>query len=48
MDAIFREARRNSSGKAVSGLSTWFRDRLLPLFLTTQTRHHGYRLQWEA
>jgi FAD-dependent urate hydroxylase len=52
VDAIFREARRNSSGKAVSGLSAWFRDRLLPLFLklgaATQTRHYGYRLQWDA
>ncbi len=47
VDAIFREARRNGSGKAATGLQAWFRDRLLPLFLkhgaATQTRHYRYR-----
>ena len=51
VEAIFREARRNSSGKAVSGAAAWFRDRLLPLFLrlgaSAQTRHYGFRAQWQ-
>jgi FAD-dependent urate hydroxylase len=53
VDAIFRHARRNGSGKAVSSrLAGWLRDRLLPVFLrlgaAAQTRSYGYRLDWEA
>jgi FAD-dependent urate hydroxylase len=51
VDAIFRAARRNGSGKAVSGaVSEWFRDRMLPFFLrlgaSGQSKMYSYRLEW--
>jgi FAD-dependent urate hydroxylase len=50
--AIYKEARRNSSGKAVGGRwSEWLRDRMLPLFLrlgaASQSRHYAYRFSWD-
>ncbi len=53
VDAIARQARRNGSGKAVSGpVATFFRDRLLPFFLrlgaSAQSRDYGYRIDWNA
>jgi 2-polyprenyl-6-methoxyphenol hydroxylase-like FAD-dependent oxidoreductase len=50
--AIFEHARRNGSGKAVSGaVSEWLRDRLLPFFLRlgegAQSRSYGFRIDWE-
>jgi FAD-dependent urate hydroxylase len=50
--AIFKEARRNGSGKALeSRFSEWLRDRLMPLFLrlgaASQAKHYAYRLSWE-
>jgi 2-polyprenyl-6-methoxyphenol hydroxylase-like FAD-dependent oxidoreductase len=50
--AIFKEARRNGSGKAVDNrLSEWLRDHLMPLFLrlgaASQAKHYAYRLSWE-
>jgi len=52
VDAIFQQARRNGSGKAVGGaLAEWFRDRLLPIFLrlgaSAQSKCYGYRIAWE-
>lgn len=51
VEAIFRQARRNGSGKAPGHVSAWFRDRLLPLFLrlgaTAQSKSYAYRLTWE-
>ncbi|MFE8596193.1 FAD-dependent oxidoreductase [Archangium violaceum] len=52
VDAIFRAARRNGSGKAVnSALSEWFRDRMLPFFLrlgaSGQSKMYSYRLEWD-
>lgn len=52
VDAIFQQARRNGSAKAVdSAWSEWFRDRLLPIFLrfgaSGQTKTYAYRIEWE-
>jgi 2-polyprenyl-6-methoxyphenol hydroxylase-like FAD-dependent oxidoreductase len=52
VDAMFRAARRNSSGKAMqSSVTEWFRDRMLPLFLKlgapSQDRAYAHRLEWE-
>jgi FAD-dependent urate hydroxylase len=52
VDAIFEQARRNGSGKAVGGrLAEWFRDRLLPIFLqfgaSAQSKSYGFRIAWE-
>jgi FAD-dependent urate hydroxylase len=53
VDAIFRAARRNGSGKAVSGaFSEWLRDRMLPFFLrlgaSGQSKMYAYRLEWNG
>jgi FAD-dependent urate hydroxylase len=51
VDAIFRQARRNGSSKAVgNAFSEWFRDRLLPFFLRlggpAQSKVYAHRLEW--
>jgi FAD-dependent urate hydroxylase len=53
VDAIARQARRNSNGKADTGpVAAWFRDRMLKLFLPLaaagQTRTYAHRVRWEA
>lgn len=51
VDAIFKEAQRQSSRKAPTPLSEWFRDRMLPFFLKfgakAQTRSYAYRIEWD-
>ena len=52
VDAIFRHARRNGSGKAVNGvISEWLRDRLLPMFLRlgapAQSKSYAHRIAWD-
>ena len=52
VDAIFRHARRNGSGKAGGpGFAEWLRDRLLPVYLrlgaSAQSKSYGYRIAWE-
>ncbi len=51
VDAIFRQARRNGSGKLAGGAaSVWLRDRLLPLFLklgaSAQSRAYAHCVHW--
>lgn len=51
VDAIFRQARRNSQRKAVEGrLALWLRDRMMPMFLKLGAKQHSkayaYRLSW--
>lgn len=51
VDAIFRAAQRNGSGKATSNaMSEWFRDRMLPFFLRMgakgQTESYAFRVAW--
>jgi FAD-dependent urate hydroxylase len=52
VDAIFKAARRNSSGKAPTPLTGWFRDRLLPVFLKVgakqQDSAYAFRVDWDA
>lgn len=52
VDALFRQARRNGSGKAPSNaLSAWVRDRVLPLGLryaaSAQSAAYAYKIAWE-
>lgn len=52
VDAMFKAARRNSSGKAASSrFAAWMRDRLLPMFLrfgaSAQTESYAHRIPWE-
>lgn len=51
VDAIFKEAQRQSNRKAPTRLSEWFRDRMLPFFLkfgaAAQTRSYAFRIDWE-
>ncbi len=52
VDAIFREARRQSNRKAPGPVASWFRDRLLPMLLrfgaAAQTRSYAYHVDWES
>jgi FAD-dependent urate hydroxylase len=52
VDAIAKQARRNSSGKADPGrFAAWVRDRMIGLFLplaaAQQTRVYAHRIRWE-
>jgi 2-polyprenyl-6-methoxyphenol hydroxylase-like FAD-dependent oxidoreductase len=51
VDAIFKEAQRQSSRKAPTPLSEWFRDRMLPFFLkfgaAAQTKSYAFRIDWD-
>lgn len=52
VDAMFRHAARNGSGKAMnSGASEWLRDRLLPFFLrlgaSAQSKAYAHRIDWD-
>jgi 2-polyprenyl-6-methoxyphenol hydroxylase-like FAD-dependent oxidoreductase len=52
VDAIFRHARRNGSGKAMgNSFSEWIRDRLLPVFLrlgaAAQSRSYAHEIAWQ-
>ena len=50
VDAIFKAAQRNSSGKMPTRVQGWFRDRLLPWFLKlgAKAQHEAYafRVEW--
>jgi 2-polyprenyl-6-methoxyphenol hydroxylase-like FAD-dependent oxidoreductase len=52
VDAIFKAARRNSSGKAPTPMQAWFRDRLLPVFLKLgakqQDQSYAFHIDWDA
>ncbi len=52
VDAIFKEARRQSARKAPTPLSEWFRDRTLPFFLrfgaAAQSKAYGFTIDWDS
>ena len=50
VEAIVRQSRRISDGKAPGPVAGWFRDRMLPFFLRLgekgQTQSYGHRIDW--
>ncbi len=52
VDAIFKTAQRNSSTKAPTRVTGWFRDRLLPVFLKLgakeQNQAYAFRIDWNG